>query len=89
MPVPTKNSTIGLMEALKKTIINDQGLIDELHKLQTYSSPSMFCRFHNQSLVAGVSINILYINFLYRIIHKSGLNKLLNSVLISFRMDYM
>ena len=55
MPFPTLNGTAGLIQAIKNTTIGDQGLIDELNKLETYPSPSMHCAYHNGSSVTGVS----------------------------------
>lgn len=63
MPVPTKNGTAGLEEALKKTTIEDQGLIDELYKLQTYPSPLMVCSYKNRTSATGVSTIIPCIYF--------------------------
>ena len=63
MPVPKQNNTDGLAEALKNTTIGDQGLIDELQKIQTYSAPAMFCRFRNRTLITGVSTTISFCQF--------------------------
>lgn len=62
MPVPL-NGTAGLEDAIKNTTIGDQGLINELSKLQTYPSPLMYCTYHNGSSVTGVSSTILFVNF--------------------------
>lgn len=63
MTVPTPNGIPGLPKALKNTTLRDQGLINELYKLETYEAPSMFCRFRNRSLLTGVSITIFCIKF--------------------------
>ncbi|EDV25402.1 uncharacterized protein TRIADDRAFT_55461 [Trichoplax adhaerens] len=51
MPNPTPNSTTSLAESVRKTVIGDSALIKELHDLETYRAPDMYCSYQNHSII--------------------------------------